>query len=169
MATRKKRQRPTQAGKNRSNLKPYDFDEIDRQLVAMLQEDGRRTYAEMAKAVGLSEPAARQRVNRMREAGALQIVAVTDPLRMGFRRMGMIGIRTQGDLEKIADQLGELGAVEYIIFATGTYDLLVEVVSKDEEELVEILRTIREIPGVTSTETFVYLRIHKQTFAWGAR
>ncbi len=143
-------------------------DDISKQIIEQLQEDGRRSYAAIGKAVGLSEAAVRQRVQRLLDAGVMQIVAVTDPLTLGFRRQAMIGIKTDGDLEKVADQLADMEEIDYVVVTAGSFDLLVEVVCKDDDHLLEILEPVRAVP-VSSTETFVYLKLRKQTYTWGTR
>jgi Lrp/AsnC family transcriptional regulator, regulator for asnA, asnC and gidA len=144
-------------------------DAISKQIIEQLQQDGRRSYAAIGKAVGLSEAAVRQRVQRLQDTGVMQIVAVTDPLTLGFRRQAMIAIKTDGDLEKVAAQLAELDEIDYVVITAGSYDVLAEVVCEDDEQLLEILSRVRAVPSVTSTETFVYLKLRKQTYSWGTR
>jgi Lrp/AsnC family transcriptional regulator for asnA, asnC and gidA len=117
--------------------------------------------------VGLSEAAVRQRVQRLLDAGVMQIVAVTDPMQLGFPRQAMVGVRTSGDLETTADKVAEIAAVDYVVITAGSFDLLTEVVARNDDHLMEILQEIRAVPGVTSTETFVYLKLRKQTYSWG--
>jgi Lrp/AsnC family transcriptional regulator for asnA, asnC and gidA len=148
----------------------FQLDELSKQIIEKLQQDGRRSYAGIGKAVGLSEAAVRQRVQRMVDAGVMQIVAVTDPMQLGFARQAMIGIRTTGSLEPIADAVAALDEVDYVVITAGTYDLLVEVVCESDEALLEVLSSkIRTIENVVSTETFVYLQLRKQTYSWGVR
>jgi Lrp/AsnC family transcriptional regulator, regulator for asnA, asnC and gidA len=144
-------------------------DDISKQIIEQLQQDGRRSYAAIGKAVGLSEAAVRQRVQRLQDTGVMQIVAVTDPLTLGFRRQAMIAIKTDGDLEKVAGQLAELSEIDYVVITAGSYDVLAEVVCEDDEQLLEILSRVRAVPSVISTETFVYLKLRKQTYSWGTR
>jgi len=144
-------------------------DDISKQIIEQLQQDGRRSYAAIGKAVGLSEAAVRQRVQRLQDTGVMQIVAVTDPLTLGFRRQAMIAIKTDGDLEKVAGQLADLNEIDYVVIIAGSYDVLAEVVCEDDEQLLEILSRVRAVPSVTSTETFVYLKLRKQTYSWGTR
>ncbi|NGZ99518.1 Lrp/AsnC family transcriptional regulator [Nocardioides sp. W3-2-3] len=135
-----------------------------------MQEDGRRSYAAIGKAVGLSEAAVRQRVQRLVDGGVMQVVAVTDPVEMGFARQAMIGIRATGELEPIADALAAIDEVDYVVITAGSFDVLAEVVCESDDHLLEIIsRGIRSIPGVISTETLVYLRLRKQTYSWGVR
>ena len=131
--------------------------------------DGRRTYTAIGKAVGLSVAGVRQRVQRLVSSGVIQIVAVTDPMTLGFHRQTMIGIKCGGDLEQVADQLAEIDELAYVVITSGSLDLLAEVVCEDDDHLLEILGQVREIPAVTSTETFVYLKLRKQTYSWGTR
>jgi len=145
------------------------LDELSKQIIEQLQQDGRRSYASIGKAVGLSEAAVRQRVQRLIEVGAMQIVAVTDPMTLGFRRQTMVGIRCSGDLERIASELVGMQEIDYVVITAGSFDLLIEVVCEDDDQLLEILGRVRVLPGVTTTETFVYLRLCKQTYSWGTR
>src|SRR5262249_50194066 len=118
----------------------------------------------------LSEAAVRQRVQRLVDSRVVQIVGVTDPLRLGFHRQAMIGVRTEGDITAIADTLAAIPEVDYVVFTSGSYDLLVEVVGEDDELFLCILNNkVRTIRGVRATETFVSLRLHKQTYSWGTR
>ena len=145
------------------------LDDVSKRIIEQLQSDGRRSYAAIGKAVGLSEAAARQRVQRLVDAGVMQIVAVTDPLTLGFRRQTMIGIRCVGDLERTADLLAEMAEIDYVVITAGSFDLLAEVVCEDDDQLLEIISRVRTIPSVTTTETFVYLKLRKQTYSWGTR
>ncbi|HEY7881371.1 MAG TPA: Lrp/AsnC family transcriptional regulator [Streptosporangiaceae bacterium] len=145
------------------------LDDVSKRIIEQLQSDGRRSYAAIGKAVGLSEAAARQRVQRLVDNGVMQIVAVTDPLTLGFRRQTMIGIRCVGDLERVADLLAGMAEIDYIVITAGSFDLLAEVVCEDDDQLLEIISRVRTIPSVTTTETFVYLKLRKQTYSWGTR
>lgn len=146
------------------------LDDAAKQIIEQLQEDGRRPYAAIGKAVGLSEAAVRQRVQRLQEAGVIQIVAVTDPIQVGFDRQAMIGVRTDHEVLKVADRLADLPEVDYVVVTAGSFDLLVEVVCEDDAHLLEVVsERIRAIEGVRDTETFVYLRLHKQHYNWGTR
>ncbi|GAA2103994.1 Lrp/AsnC family transcriptional regulator [Streptomyces albiaxialis] len=146
------------------------LDDVSLAIIEQLQEDGRRPYAAIGKAVGLSEAAVRQRVQKLQEQGVMQIVAVTDPLTVGFMRQAMLGITVDGDVEPVADALAELEEVDYVVIAAGSFDLLVEIVCQDDEHLLELInKRIRSLPGVRSTESFVYLKLRKQTYTWGTR
>jgi Lrp/AsnC family transcriptional regulator for asnA, asnC and gidA len=149
---------------------PEDLDDADKAIVELLQEDGRISYTRIAAAVGLSEAAVRTRVQRLIEGNVVQIVGVTDPLRLGFRRQAMVGVKTDGDIEAVADTLAAIPEVDYVVFVSGSYDLLFEIVCEDDEHLLSLLNDkVRSIPGVRTTDTYTYLRLHKQTYAWGTR
>jgi len=146
------------------------LDETSKRIIEQLQADGRRPYASIGKAVGLSEAAVRQRVQRLLDSGVMQIVAVTDPLQVGFSRQAMIGVRVAGDITAVADRLADLDEVDYVVITAGSFDVLAEVVCEDDDHLLDVLTNhIRTLPGVLSTETFVYLRLRKQLYDWGTR
>jgi Lrp/AsnC family transcriptional regulator for asnA, asnC and gidA len=146
------------------------IDDVDKAIIEQLQQDGRLPYTKLATAVGLSEAAVRQRVQRLVESGVVQIVAVTDPLTLGFRREAMIGLKIEGDLRGVADTIASIPEVSYVVVVSGSFDLLMEVVCEDDDHLLALLNDkVRSIPGVRSTETFTYLRLYKQTYAWGTR
>mgnify|MGYP000069202744 FL=1 len=100
----------------------------------------------------------------------MQVVAVTDPLQLGFYRQAMVGIRVSGDTTVVAEALSQLAAVDYVVLTAGSFDILAEVVCENDDDLIELLnRQIRGIDGVQSTETFVYLKLQKQFYNWGTR
>ena len=146
------------------------LDDVSKAIIEELQQDGRRSYAAIGKVVGLSEAAVRQRVQRLIDNNVMQVVAVTDPLELGFARQAMIGIRAQGELEPVADRLSQMEEVDYVVITAGSFDLLAEVVCESDAHLLEVLsHRIRKIDGVVSTETFMYLKLRKQTYSWGVR
>jgi Lrp/AsnC family transcriptional regulator, regulator for asnA, asnC and gidA len=146
------------------------LDETAKAIIEQLQEDGRRPYATIGRAVGLSEAAVRQRVQRLLEGGVMQIVAVTDPLQVGFARQAMIGIRVDGAVEPVADAMTAIPEVDYVVITAGSFDLLVEVVCENDDHLLELMsRRLRGVPGVRDTESFVYLKLRKQLYNWGTR
>jgi Lrp/AsnC family transcriptional regulator, regulator for asnA, asnC and gidA len=146
------------------------LDAANRAIIEALQHDGRQPYGAIALAVGLSEAAVRRRVQRLREAGIMQIVAVTDPLQLGFTRQAMIGITVEGDVRVVADKLSALPEVDYVVMCAGSFDVLAELVCEDDERLLQVLNdSVRSIPGVRATETFLYLKLAKQTYTWGTR
>jgi len=143
---------------------------LSKAIIEQLQKDGRMPYAAIGKAVGLSEAAVRQRVQRLLDNGVMQIVAVTNPVQLGFARQAMIGIHAEGDIDPVAEQLSHMAEVDYVISTAGSFDLMVEVVCESDDHLLELLsKRIRAIEGVRGTESFVYLKLHKQTYSWGVR
>lgn len=144
------------------------LDDVAKAIIEQLQGDGRKSYAEIGKVVGLSEAAVRARVQKLTELGVLQIVAVTDPLQLGFHRQAMVGIRVEGDPRLVADRLENIPQVDYLVLTTGRFDILAEMVCHDDDELTDILHgQIRTLPGVVATETFTYLKLRKQHYNWG--
>jgi Lrp/AsnC family transcriptional regulator for asnA, asnC and gidA len=146
------------------------LDDVSRAIIEQLQQDGRRPYGAIGQAVGLSEAAVRQRVARLIDAGVMQIVAVTDPLRIGNRRSAMIGVEVDGDIEKVAAAMSDFPETDYVVITAGGFDILAEVVVEDDESLLELInRRIRAIPGVRRTETFLYLTLRKHVYNYGTR
>ena len=154
----------------RSDRNGTTLDDVSKAIIEQLQQDGRRSYSAIGKVVGLSEAAVRQRVQRLIDSGVMQVVAVTDPLELGFARQAMIGLRARGELEPIADALAAMDEIDYVVITAGSFDLLAEVVCESDEHLLEVLsHRIRAIENVVSTETFMYLKLRKQTYSWGVR
>ena len=150
--------------------KDHTLDAISKTIVEMLQEDGRRSYSEIGRIVGLSEAAVRQRVQRLTESGVMQIVAVTDPMQLGFRRQAMVGVKVAGDARGVAEAIAAIDEVDYVVITVGSFDVLVEAVCEDDDHLLALVNDrIRPIPGLVSTETFIYAKLQKQQFAWGTR
>jgi Lrp/AsnC family transcriptional regulator for asnA, asnC and gidA len=146
------------------------LDDVSKAIIEQLQQDGRRPYAAIGKAVGLSEAAVRQRVARLTESGVMQVVAVTDPMQVGFSRAAMVGIVVDGDVEAAAALIEALPEVQYLVVCAGSFDILAEVIAEDDDHLLSIVgQRLRAVPGIRSTETFVYLKLRKQSYAWGTR
>ncbi len=146
------------------------LDDVSRAIIEQLQEDGRRPYGAIGNAVGLSEAAVRQRVARLTESGVMQIVAVTNPLKVGFSRTAMIGVEVDGDIEKVASALSEFEETDYVVITAGSFDVLCEVVCDNDDSLLELInRRIRALPGVRRTETFMYLTFAKHVYSYGTR
>ena len=148
-----------------------EVSDLDKRIIEHLQADGRRPYTQIAADLGVSEAAVRARTNRLIERGILQVVGVTDPLKLGFQQMAMIGVRCESDqLVTVAEAIAEMSEVDYVVITAGTYDLLIETVCEDNEALLRFLtERLRALDGVRETETFVYLRMVKQTYQWGTR
>ena len=147
----------------------HALDDADRAIIELLQADGRMPFTRVAAEVGLTEGAIRQRVQRLTDAGVMQIVAVTDPLSLGVRRVAMIGVRVTGDVEDTAAAIAALPEVEYLIATSGRYDAMFEVIVDDDEHLMRLLSSLRRRKDVVDVESFVCLKVFKQTFSWGAR
>jgi Lrp/AsnC family transcriptional regulator for asnA, asnC and gidA len=159
-----------QPGGPESGRSADDISQLDLEIIERLQEDGRRPYTRIASELGVSEAAVRARTNRLMERGVLQIVGVADPLKLGYDQMALIGVRCQGDqLLEAAGAIADLPEVIYVVVTAGAFDLLIEAVCRDNEALLQFLaEKLRKVKGVTSTETFVYLRIVKQSYHWGS-
>ena len=146
------------------------LDTIDKAIIRELQADGRMPYARLGPAVGLSQAAVRQRVQRLIDAGVMQVVAVTDPLTLGFTLQAMIGLEVEGDIGPVAEQLAAIDRVEYVVVTAGRFDVLIEVVADGNVDLLEFLNdSVRTVPGVRHAEVFTYLHLQKQTYSWGTR
>ena len=143
------------------------LDDVSMAIIEQLQQDGRRSYAAIGKVVGLSEAAVRQRVQRLIDGGVMQIVAVTDPLELGFARSAMIEIRVEGPSSPVADALAAIDEVIYVVVTAGRADIIAEVVARSDEDLLTMTERIRAIPGIRSTETLVYLGLRKEIYYWG--
>ena len=145
----------------------YRVDDLDLEIIMELQQDGRRTYGRIGTAVGLSEAAVRQRVQRLVEDDAIKIVAVTNPYLLGARVAATIGIHAEGNLHEIAGNVSEIPEVDYVVVTAGSFDILAEAQCRDNTHLLQVLNEgIRSVPGVTGTEIFVYLDLVKQTYPW---
>ncbi len=143
------------------------LDETSRAIIEQLQIDGRKPYASIGSAIGLSEAAVRHRIAKLIESGVMQVVAVTDPLTVGSFRMAMIGIKVEGDLTTFADVLSHFKEVDYVVITSGGFDVMAEVICNDDEHLLELLQRVRALPQVRSTESFIYLKLRKQLYNWG--
>ncbi len=163
--------RPRALGGRAVDGLPSDVSELDKRIIEHLQQDGRRPFTQIATELGVSEAAVRARTNRLVDRGVISIVGVTDPLRLGFGQMAMVGVRCQADrLMEVAEAVAQFPEVDYVVVTAGSYDLLVETVCEDNEALLRFLtEKLRRIDGVRETETFVYLRMIKQTYQWGTR
>lgn len=143
------------------------LDDTSRAIIEQLQIDGRKPYAAIGLAIGLSEAAVRQRIAKLIDSGVMQVVAVTDPLTVGSYRMAMIGIKVDGDLTAVADELANYKEVDYVLVTSGGFDVMAEVICNDDDHLLELIQRIRGIPQVRNTENFIYLKLRKQLYNWG--
>ena len=168
MATAHRSTRPALRDEDRQV--PPVLDDIDKAVIRALQVDGRMSYAQLGPEVGLSQAAVRKRVQRLVDAGVMQVVAVTDPLSVGFTVQAMIGVRAEGDLRRLADDLGAIDEIDYVVITSGGFDLLLEVLCQSSDHLLSLVNdVIRATPGVVHAEVFTYLDLVKQTYSWGTR
>jgi Lrp/AsnC family transcriptional regulator, regulator for asnA, asnC and gidA len=151
------------------NAPPVKLDPVNRRIIEILQREGRCPFTTIAREVGVSEAAVRARVQRLTGSGVLDVVAVTNPLMLGFEVMALVGVQANSDLERVAKVVSDWSETSYVVITSGSYDLLVEVVCEDNRHLLGVVQRLREIDGVKSTETFMYLDMVKMTYAWGTR
>ncbi len=148
--------------------RPASIDRLDRQLIEALQANGREPFRQIAAQLGVSEATIRNRYARLCKANVLQVTGVTNPLGLGFDAQAMIGVKTNGPVEMVADEVATWREASYVVVAAGQYDVLVELVCSDRHHLLEIINRIRAIDSVVSTESFMYLELWKQLYDWGA-
>ncbi len=160
-----------QRGRGAATRSADEVSALDKRIIEHLQQDGRRPFTQIAADLGVSEAAVRARTNRLVERGILQVVGVTDPLKLGFQQQAMIGIRCESHrLLAVAEAVSDFPEVSYVVVTAGAFDLLIEVVCENNEALLTFLaERLRAVDGVRDTETFVYLRMVKQTYQWGTR
>jgi len=145
------------------------LDRIDQSIIEALQKNGRESFRSIAAQVGVSEATVRARYARLCDDDILQVTGVTNPLGLGFEAQAMVGIRTTGAPEPVADEIAKWSEAGYVVITAGQYDILVELVCADRRELLELTNRIRSLDGVASTESFLYLALWKQLYDWGAR
>lgn len=147
---------------------PVPIDDIDRAIIRALQVDGRMAYSKLGPEVGLSRAAARQRVHRLLDGGVIEVVAVSEPLKMGYSVQAMVGIEVDGDVRAVSEELVKVEELVYVVLTAGRFDLITEVICKDPQQLFDIVNdVIRKAPGVRSTEVFTYMNIEKVVYSWG--
>lgn len=151
------------------NAPAVKLDPVNRRIIEILQREGRCPFTVIARELGVSEAAVRARVARLTDAGVMDVVAVTNPLMLGFEVMALVGVQANSDIERVARVASDWSETSYIVITSGSYDLLVEVVCEHNRHLLEVVQRLREIDGVKSTETFMYLDMVKMTYAWGTR
>jgi Lrp/AsnC family transcriptional regulator for asnA, asnC and gidA len=145
------------------------LDRIDQRLIEALQKNGREPFRRIAAEVGVSEATIRARYQRLCEDNILQVTGVTNPLGLGFEAIAMVGIRTGGAPEPVADAISHWEEAGYVVITAGQFDILVELVCADRRQLLDLTNRMRELDGVVSTESFLYLELWKQLYDWGAR
>jgi len=143
-------------------------DELDRRLIEALQDNGRESFRRIAARVGVSEATVRARYGRLTSEGIVQVVAVTNPLGLGFEQ-ALVGVKTSTPPAEVADEIARWPEADYVVVTAGRFDLVVEVVVADRRELLELTNRMRGLEGVVTTETFCYLEMWKQLYDWGTR
>jgi Lrp/AsnC family transcriptional regulator, regulator for asnA, asnC and gidA len=142
-------------------------DELDRRIIEALQANGRESFRSIAGRVGVSEATVRARYARLTAEGILQVVAVTNPLGLGYEQ-ALVGVKTSGSPDSVADAVARWPEADYVIATAGQFDLVVEVVAADRRHLLELTSRMRSLPDVVTTETFMYLEMWKQLYDWGS-
>lgn len=144
------------------------LDDADRAIIQALKNDARMPYSQIATELGVSPGMIRQRVQRMTENGVLQLVAVTNPLKIGYHTMALIGVKVDGHrLQEIAREISAFEEVIYLTICSAAYNLLVEVTCLDNSHLLTFLtEKLYSVAGVRDTETFIYLDIVKEIYTW---
>jgi Lrp/AsnC family transcriptional regulator for asnA, asnC and gidA len=148
---------------------PQRLDDTDKAIIQHLQEDGRMSYTKLGPLVGLSAPAARQRVLHLIQSGVMQVVAVTDPTQLGFDIQAMLGVRVSGDIDAAANATAAMPEVDYVVMTAGRFDLLLELVCENTEQLLTVVNSVRLLDAVAEVEVFSYMRLVKQSYDWGTR
>jgi Lrp/AsnC family transcriptional regulator for asnA, asnC and gidA len=148
---------------------PLKLDEVDKRIIGALQADGRKPYSRIAADLGVSESVVRYRAQRLEQAGVLQVVGIADPLRIGFDRMALIGLKVRpGSLDDVCRAVTAFPETSYVAAIAGSYDVIVEVVCRDTAHFTELLtQRLHHVDGVVSTESFLVLEIHKMAYGWG--
>lgn len=144
------------------------LDDTDLNIITILNEDGRTPFSQIAQRLGVSTGMIRQRYHRLVQEGVLQVVAVTNPLLMGFTTMAQIGVKVDvSRLQEIADQIANFEEVIYLVLLTGSYDLHIEIVCRDKSHLLDFLTNkLHSVDGIKDTETFICMRIAKEVYTW---
>ena len=145
-----------------------NLDRIDQRLIEALQQNGREPFRRIAAEVGVSEATIRARYQKLCEDNILQVTGVTNPLGLGFDAQAMVGIRTSGSPEPVAEAIAQWDEADYVVITAGQFDVLVELICADRRQLLDVTNRIRSLDGVATTESFLYLELRKQLYDWGA-
>ena len=148
--------------------RPRRLDETDSRIIKALQQNGRESFRRIAASLGVSEATVRARYSRLCDDNILQVTGVTNPLGLGFEAQAMVGIRTAGPPERVADEVSRWAEADYVVVTAGQFDVLVELICTDRRALLDVTNRIRALPDVITTETFLYLELWKQLYDWGA-
>ena len=149
--------------------RPGGLDRIDSAIVEALQRNGREPFRRIASGLGISEATVRARYARLCDDDILQVTGVTNPLGLGFEAQAMVGVRTAGPPEPVAEEIARWDEAGYVVITAGQFDVLIELVCEDRKHLLALTSRIRGLDGVTSTESFLYLELCKQVYEWGVR
>ncbi|HET9324600.1 MAG TPA: Lrp/AsnC family transcriptional regulator [Gaiellaceae bacterium] len=147
---------------------PRSLDAVDQSIIEALQRNGRESFRGIASRVGVSEATIRARYSRLCEDNILQVTGITNPLGLGFDAQAMVGIRTAGAPEAVANEITTWQEAGYVVITAGQFDILVELVCADRRQFLDLTNRIRALDGVVSTESFFYLELLKQIYDWGA-
>ena len=145
------------------------LDAVDQGIIEALQRNGRESFRRIAARLGVSEATIRARYARLCDDNILQVTGITNPLGLGFEAQAMVGIRTNGPPESVANEIAAWPEADYVVITAGQFDILVELVCADRRRLLDLTNRIRAIESVASTESFLYLELWKQIYDWGAR
>jgi Lrp/AsnC family transcriptional regulator for asnA, asnC and gidA len=143
-------------------------DDLDRRIIEALQDNGRESFRRIAARLGVSEATVRARYARLCTDEILQVVAVTNPLGLGFDQ-ALVGVKTSGPPERVADEIAQWAEADYVVVTAGQFDVIAEVVAADRRDLLDLTNRMRALDGVVSTEIFFYLEMWKQLYDWGTR
>ena len=165
----RRREGPSRVAERRGPVRgPRRIDGLDQGIIEALQANGRESFRRIARRLGVSEATVRARYTRLAADDILQVVAVTNPLGLGFEQ-ALVGVKTTGAPQPIADEIASWDEADYVVVTAGQYDLLVECVAADRGDLLEVTNRMRALDGVASTETFLYMQMVKQLYDWGTR
>ena len=144
-------------------------DQLDREIIHILQVDGRMPYTEIAARLDVSEGTVRQRIKRLTEAGILQIVGIVEPQHMGWNAAGLVAVTVQsGQIDSVAEEVAQFPEVSYLFMASGEFDLFVEVYCRDREHFVEFLSSkLHKVSGIVRTQTYMIMKMYKLSYRWG--
>jgi len=146
-----------------------ELDDLDRDIIRLLQFDGRMPFTEIAEHVDVTEGTVRRRVHQLLDSGIMQIVGVVEPQYLGWGAAAMVGVSVEGGkIDSVANRVARHPEVSYLFMASGEFDLFVEVYCRNREEFVSFLNDdLQQIPGVRQTRTFMILKMYKLSYRWG--
>lgn len=155
------RQEQLRSKQDSSSDAPWVLDEVDEKLILLLERDGRMSYADLGAEVGLTPGGARARVKRLQERGVVRVIGVTSPHAVGLRSIASLHIEVDGDIDAVAERISKFDGVRYLVLGTGRFSILVEAYAENPAALFSLInRDIREVPGISSIETFTYDSVH---------